>query len=172
MRRWEWAPLSLVYPVPNMWSWVLSFRWLMLIAAIGTALGAVLMFWIGVIRIVTGFAAVVAGGTKPAIIAVMGATDAFIFGLVLLIFSFAITFGFVSEMPQAMQERLPRWIPSGGVAGLSRAMMEVIVVYLTVDFVTDIAEQEGPGEWTLLIMPVSIILIAGALRLLHGPSSS
>jgi hypothetical protein len=44
----------------------------------------------------------------------------------------------------------------------------VVLVYLVVDFATNVAEDDMHLSWDLLGMPVSIFLIAGALRLLGG----
>jgi len=40
----------------------------------------------------------------------MGATDAFLFGVVLIIFSSAITFGFALDLPEELSARLPTWM--------------------------------------------------------------
>jgi hypothetical protein len=45
--------------------------------------------------------------------------------------------------------------------------MEVIVLYLTVDFATDLAEGQGHADWHSLVMPASIVLLAAALRLMR-----
>jgi uncharacterized membrane protein YqhA len=153
-----------------MLSTLLSLRWLMTIASIGAGIGSLLMFWIGAVRIVRGVEVAVAGGPgKATIAAVMGATDAFIFGVVLMIFAFAIVFGFVVNLGDAARARMPPWMHLGGIAEIKRTLMEVIVLYLTVDFVTDVAEGEDHAAWTTLVMPAAIVLIAAALRLMRGP---
>ena len=98
----------------------------------------------------------------------MEATDKFLFGIVLVIFSFAIAFGFLVDLAPATRATLPRWIAVGGVAELKRVFFEVILVYLAVDFVTDIAGSEAHRQWTELVMPAAILMLAGALRLLGG----
>jgi len=55
-----------------------------------------------------------------------------------------------------------------GIGELKRTLVEVILIYLIVDFATDIAESEGHLSWTTLVMPLSILLIAGSLRLMGG----
>jgi hypothetical protein len=42
----------------------------------------------------------------------------------------------------------------------------VIVVYLVVDFATDVAQATASLSWDTLVKPISILLIAGALWLL------
>ena len=98
---------------------------------------------------------------------VMGATDEFLFALVLLIFAYAIAFGFVIDLAPEDRERLPAWMRISSISELKRTLIEVILVYLVVDFATDTAEKSGPHhhEWGALVLPASILLIAGALRL-------
>jgi uncharacterized membrane protein YqhA len=149
-----------------MLSWLVSLRWLMLIASLGAGLGALLMFWIGAVRLALGFEGAVAGvATKVTIAAVMGAIDAFIFGAVLLIFALGIAVGFAVELPQTTLERLPPWMRLGGIGEIKRTLMEVIVLYLTVDFATDIAQGQDHADWTTVVIPASIVLIAAAIRL-------
>jgi hypothetical protein len=44
----------------------------------------------------------------------------------------------------------------------------VILVYLVVDFATDLAAGEGHVTWETLVVPIAVLLIAGALRLVGG----
>jgi uncharacterized membrane protein YqhA len=149
----------------------LSLRFLALIAALGAALGALLMFWEGGIKL---FGAVHSAftadetGEKSIIPSVMRATDALLFGIVLLIFAHAITFGFVFSLPVAMRGKLPPWMRIEGISELKQTLIEVVLVYLVVDFATNVAEEDTHLSWDLLGIPVSIFLIAGALRLVGG----
>ncbi|HEX8167731.1 MAG TPA: YqhA family protein [Beijerinckiaceae bacterium] len=150
---------------------LLPLRFVMLAASLGAAVGALVMFWLGASKTVEAVRAALGhDAVKSAIGSVMGATDAFLFGVVLVIFAYAIAFGFVVELPPDDRGRLPAWMRVEGVAGLKRILVEVILVYLIVDFATDVAEAESHLDWHTLVMPASILLIAGALRLMsHGP---
>ena len=145
---------------------LLPLRFVMLVAALGAAVGALLMFWLGVSKTFGAVRAAAGGETASAIASVMGATDAFLFGVVLVIFAYAVTFGFVVELHSEDRARLPAWMRVGGVADLKRILVEVILVYLIVDFATDVAVTESHLDWHSLVMPASILLIAAALRLL------
>ena len=146
----------------------LLLRLLMLIAAAGALIGALLMFWEGGVKLTGALRALLVANddAKSLVGAVMGATDALLFGVVLLVFAFAITFGFVFDLPAGARERLPGWMRIDGLGELKRTLIEVIVVFLAVDFATDVAESDGHLSWPALIMPISIALIAGALRLM------
>lgn len=152
----------------------LASRSVMLLAAVGAALGAVLMIWEGGAKLFHATQALAgghAGAAATATATVMGATDAFLFALVLLIFAYSITFGFVLDLSHADRDRLPAWMRITGVGDLKRTLVEVILVYLVVDFATDVAEA-ADLSWETLILPISIVLIAAALRILPGHRAS
>jgi uncharacterized membrane protein YqhA len=148
----------------------LSLRFAALFTSLGAVIGALLMFWVGSLKLVGAFALLVLGadGVKPMTAAVMGATDAFLFGAVLIIFAYAIAFGFVLQASSEYRERLPAWMQVDSVGALKRTLIEVILVYLVVDFVTDLAAGEGHVSLETLVLPMAIVLIAFALRLMAG----
>jgi uncharacterized membrane protein YqhA len=152
----------------------LSLRLIMIFASIGAIFGAVLMFWQGNAKLVGALVALLSAEVAVASIttAVMGAMDAFLFGVVLVIFAYAIMFGFVFDLPGAMKSRLPVWMRIETISELKRNLVEVILIYLIVDFATDMAEDKSHLDLNALAMPLAIFLIAAALRLLgnHRPS--
>lgn len=149
---------------------LLSLRFVLLAAALGTLAGALLMFFEGGAKLAGALriAHTEEAGGRSAIGLVMGATDAFLFGVVLTIFAYAIAFGFVFQLGPAARRIVPAWMQVEGVGALKRLLFEVILVYLVVDFATDVAESETHLTWQTLVMPASILLLAAALRLLGG----
>jgi hypothetical protein len=71
-------------------------------------------------------------------------------------------------LPEQLASRLPAWMRVNGLGELKHTLVEVILIYLIVDFATDIAEGEGHLSWRMLVMPLSILLIAGSLWLMGG----
>ena len=70
---------------------ILSLRWVTLVAALGAALGAMLMFFEGCLKLAYALEMVLqpSAATDTSVIAtVMQATDAFLFGLVLIVFAY------------------------------------------------------------------------------------
>ena len=152
---------------------VLCLRFLMLIGSAGALFGAALMFWQGSAKILAALRAVATpDGASSTVAIVMSATDIFLFGVVLMIFAYAIAFGLAFELSPEERERLPRWARIEGVHELKRTLIEVILVYLVVDFATDVAESGSHQRWDLLSLPVGVFLIAGALRLMGGAHRS
>jgi uncharacterized membrane protein YqhA len=146
----------------------LSLRFFMLIAVAGASIGAALLFWEGGSELTVAVVHVFASDNaeKAVIAAVMESTDKFLFGVVLVIFAYSIAFGFVFELAPAVRDTLPDWMRVNGIDQLKHTFFRVILVYLAVDFATDIAESENHSNWQTLVMPASIFLLAGALRLL------
>ena len=93
---------------------------------------------------------------KQATVPVSEAVDSFLFGIVLVIFAYGIAIGFVFALPKEYGERLPTWMKVGGVATLA----EVVIVVLIVIFARIIVEANGQLQWSMLVLPASILLIA------------
>lgn len=150
---------------------VLSLRFVMLIASVGAAIGATLMFWEGAAEVAGAAGALLEGeDRKKVIAAVMHGTDAFLFGIVLVIFAYAIAFGFVFDRTLPGWERVPAWMRVNNVSELKSTLVEVILLYLVVDFATDWPEGQVSMSWEMLAKPLSILCIAlafGAFSALH-----
>jgi uncharacterized membrane protein YqhA len=149
----------------------LVLRYFMLLASLGATAGAVLMFWQGGADLLDAGRSIADPQNSRGVAAnVMGATDAILFGIVLLIFAYAIAFGFVLDLSPETRQRLPAWMRVESVSQLKLWLIEVILVYMIVDVATDWAQITGPLDWSSLVKPCSIVLIAGAVRLLRGQS--
>ncbi len=91
---------------------------------------------------------------------VLEAVDAFLFGIVLVIFAYGIAIGFVFTLPEDYGRRLPNWMKVEGVGQLKATLAEVVIVVLIVIFARVVVEANGHFEWSMLVLPVSILLIA------------
>ena len=147
---------------------LLSLRYLIAIASLGAFGGALVMFWVGGAKLAGAIRSLIAGPLDPSttITAVMGSTDAFLFGIVLIIFASAVMSGFVVDRA-GWERRLPRWMRMHSLRELKYTLVEVILVYLVVDTTTDLAAGDALA-WTALIKPAAILAIAGAMRLVGG----
>jgi uncharacterized membrane protein YqhA len=144
-----------------------SLRFVMLLGAFGAAFGAVLMFWNGGAKMVSAAKYLLAGDESKTVIAsIMGGTDAFLFGIVLVIFAYAIAFGFVFELSAEERSGLPSWMQTKGITDLKETLVSIVLVYLVVDFATDWPEFDVLQTWQIVGKAVSIFLLAAAFRLL------
>jgi len=107
----------------------LSLRYLMLVASLGAALGAMLMFWGGGAKMI-GAARSLASGADSRMIntSIMHGTDAFLFGIMLVIFAYAIAFGFVLDLSSESREGLPSWMRVSSLSELKDTLVQVILV--------------------------------------------
>jgi uncharacterized membrane protein YqhA len=145
-----------------------SLRMALLIASLGAVLGAGVIFWLGFYKLLHSIQQALGTetvDTKVIAAGVMGATDAFLFGVVLIIFASTITFGFALELPERLATHLPGWMKVKDIGELKQTLVQIILIYLIVDFATDIAESETPLSWPALVKPLAILMIAGSLWL-------
>lgn len=146
-----------------------GFRIVMLIGSVGAFIGSLLMFAQGAVYLYEAWHlltdAHAEGGQVT--VPVLEAVDSFLFGVVLVIFSYGIAIGFVFRLPDEVARQLPAWMIIGGVGQLKQILSEVVVVVLIVIFARVVVESLGHFDWTMLVLPIAILLIAGALRLLE-----
>ena len=77
---------------------------------------------------------------------VLEAVDAFLFGIVLVIFAYGIAIGFVFTLPEGYGKRLPDLDEVAGVGQLKETLTEVVIVVLIVIFARIVVEAEGKFE--------------------------
>ena len=146
-------------------------RWLMVLASLGSIAGSFLMYWVG-----ARFLLEAGGFIKPEIhegahlpaVLVLEAVDAFLVAMVLTIFSYGITIGFVLRLKPAVLDTLPEWMKVSGIGELKHTLSEVVLVVLIVTFTKEVLEAEKALDWSYLILPVAVLLLAAALWLLKA----
>jgi uncharacterized membrane protein YqhA len=148
----------------------LSLRAIMLIGSAGAIVGSLLMFLQGAFYLHEAWHTIMAGGgaaERQVTVPVLEAVDAFLFGIVLVIFAYGIAIGFVFTLPEGYGARLPTWMKVGGVGQLKATLAEVVIVVLIVIFARIVVEANGHLEWSMLVLPASILLISVALRMIE-----
>jgi uncharacterized membrane protein YqhA len=142
----------------------------MLIGSAGAMVGALLMFAQGGFYLYEAWHTLLAPGEtaeRQVTVPVLEAVDAFLFGIVLVIFAYGIAIGFVFSLPEGYGQRLPEWMKVGGVGQLKATLAEVVIVVLIVIFARVVVEANGHLQWSMLVLPASIFLIALALRMIE-----
>lgn len=138
------------------------------IAAFGLFCGALVMATEGTTRIVeAGLLLWKHESAHTAVAPIMAATDEFLFALVLCLMSAAIIFNSLFDPGQGDNAAVPQWLVFHDIAHIKHTLVEVILVYLIVDFATDIAEISNP-EWSILLKPAAILAIAAASRVMKS----
>jgi uncharacterized membrane protein YqhA len=148
----------------------LSLRAIMLIGSAGALVGSLLMFLQGGFFLHEAWHTILAEGDavqKQVTVPVLEAVDSFLFGIVLVIFAYGIAIGFVFTLPEGYGGRLPPWMKVGGVGQLKATLAEVVIVVLIVIFARVVVEAQGKFEWSMLVLPASILMISVALRMIE-----
>lgn len=158
----------------------LQLRLISLVAVFSLFFGSALMFAVGFCKTIGAFLILFPGIaeklpyhlSESALISValIQAVDAFLFALVLLIFSYGIYILFVhTEAPEELSH-LPPWMQVQSIGELKTTLFQIIIVILAVN-VLEYVIMVGPEalKWESLIIPVTIFCLAAALRLMHLP---
>jgi uncharacterized membrane protein YqhA len=148
----------------------LSLRAIMLIGSAGALVGSLLMFLQGGFFLHEAWHTIMTEGDavqKQVTVPVLEAVDSFLFGIVLVIFAYGIAIGFVFTLPEGYGQRLPPWMKVGGVGQLKATLAEVVIVVLIVIFARIVVEANGHLEWSMLVLPASILMISVALRMIE-----
>ena len=142
----------------------------MLIGSAGAMIGALLMFLQGGFYLYEAWHTLLAPGEaaeRQVTVPVLEAVDAFLFGIVLVIFAYGIAIGFVFTLPETVGKSLPNWMKIEGVSQLKGILSEVVIVVLIVIFARVVVEANGHLQWSMRVLPASILMIAVALRMIE-----
>lgn len=161
---------------------VVGTRFLSLFAVLGSLAGSLLMFLLGSYNIYEAYAyglqldegATTTYGTA-AVISVIEGLDRFLIGIVLLYFAYGVYALLIHPDQGERDLALPDWLQIRQIGQLKQVVAEVIVVILLVLFLRVALEAYNtPGAeltWmqiaSLAVLPVSIALLALALRLVE-----
>lgn len=149
----------------------LGMRYIMGFVSFAVFCGALLMFWEGGLALVNAVTFVRTDSQASVIAAVLSSTDKFLFGLVLLIFAYAIIFGFMLDLTPETRRKVPNWMILNTVAELKNLFFQVIILYLVVHFATLVADTNDMLDWNALVLPGAIFLLAGAMKLVASATN-
>lgn len=149
-------------------------RYFSFIAVIASGLGSVLMFIIGASKTVRAYlsffpAGITQQGSASANIAIaylIQAIDAFLIGLVLMIFSGGIYNLFIHRLDSSITEA-NNWLRVRSIAQLKRILAQLVILVLFVKFLEVALKNVLTSySWEMLILPLGIVMLALALKLI------
>jgi len=157
---------------------MVKMRYATLIPVIFSYVGAIIMFVVGTIRAYDSVLSLM-DSSGPDLtdtqVNLILAVDAYLMGLVLLIFSYGIYDLFISSMDAGNKPKIrPRWMTFDDIGGLKTILAEVILIILTIEFfqlvLASMPEFDTFEEW--LVIPIGMLLIAIGMgvfkKLTHG----
>jgi len=152
-------------------------RYISIIAVLCSLFGTVLMFLIGIYRTYRAFAYFFNFDTVSSTLgrerlgalatgAIIKSVDAFLIGLVLLIFAYGIYTLFIREVE--LEERATaHWLEISSITRLKTLLAEVIIIILFVKFLNVVIINIEELTWEILILPASICLLALSIKFLE-----
>ncbi|MCP4268247.1 MAG: YqhA family protein [Candidatus Brocadiaceae bacterium] len=162
-----------------------SFRYISWIAILCSTAGSILMFFVGTLKTYKAFTIILFGKvpreslsslklTDAAATSLIQSLDAFLFALVLLIFSYGVYSLFISKHSGIDESGTLKWLRIPSIAHLKNTLAEVIIIILFVNFLEIALLSLHKLTWELLVLPGSILLLALSLKFLglRGQSSS
>ncbi|AMJ58952.1 YqhA family protein [Bosea sp. PAMC 26642] len=151
----------------------LTFRAVIAVAALGMMASALILLAEAGENIATAARAAIShSDAHSAISLVMKAIDECLFAIILILLGAKVAATFVISEHAFEPDRVPKWIRPSDVGELKSTFCQAILVYLIVDFATDMATVESKLDPGYLVLPLAILIIAAALRLMpHGGGS-
>jgi len=151
-------------------------RYVSAIAVISSFVGSVLMFVVGGLKVYKGIYFFLTGsnpkwapahGTPSDIasIEIIASLDSFLIALALLYFSYGI-YSLVIDPESPARSNAPSWLVPKGIKDLKETLAHVIILILFVLFLDQLWIHLYDLTWEILILPVSIALLALAVKLM------
>ena len=148
-----------------------------IIAVIAALAGALLLFLIGGFHTYEAFRFALGignmarqDGVQTAVVQIIESLDNFLLGFVLLYFAYSTYFLFVAKDNSAevrSKIEMPAWLKVEDLGHMKRVLLEVILVLPAVFFLKLVIIEEEALQWTVLIIPVTIVAIAVSLKLVQ-----
>ena len=138
-------------------------RYLTMIPVIFSYIGALVMFVVGSIRAYDSVISLFDAKLRDTQVNLILSVDAFLMGLVLLIFSYGIYDLFISSLDGGDKPHLrPAWMKFEDIGGLKTILAEVILIIMMIEFFQLVLARMNTFESfeEILIIPIGLLLIA------------
>jgi uncharacterized membrane protein YqhA len=156
---------------------MIRLRYVSLIAVIASGMASVLMFVIGAFKVHGAYKSyfrdmiidttAASEAANVAITFLIQAVDAFLIGLVFLIFSGGIYYLYVRHI-EVRQPEVSNWIKINNIGELKNILAELVIIILFVKFLEDVLKTGiAEYEWQMLVLPAGILMLAISLKLLE-----
>lgn len=141
-------------------------RYVIIVPVVISLLGAILMFGIGAYFTYEGLHELQVFHAESVALPLIKAIDAFLLGLILIIFSFGVYDFFVSELEPAEEAGVrPDWLKFESVGELKTKVFEVVIVVLAIMFYEQMkANKDSFTSFSeFLIIPIGTAFLAVAV---------
>jgi uncharacterized membrane protein YqhA len=147
---------------------LMQLRWLAVLIALFSALNAVAMVAVGVVRAVSAYVVIIEGPPwtdehRPGAM-LAESIDAFLVAMVFVVFAIGTTTLFLVRNESAL-ESIPAWMRVHDLAELKYLVWEAILAALVVASVAGEVGVVGERSWTVLVLPIATLILAAGLYL-------
>jgi uncharacterized membrane protein YqhA len=154
------------------------FRYLCILPIVSSLLGSILMFFIGALKTVKAFSALLMGYAVPesndlsptyeTAVLLIRSVDCFLIGLFLIIFAYSVYALFLKGVAVDQEAGPFAWLKMDGLDQLKTALAQLVVVILFVLCLDKLmASEKGNLGYEQLVLPIAILCLAAAKRLLR-----
>lgn len=159
-----------------MWNAFVRIRYISIIAVITSFAGSLFMFGLSAKKATVAVLDYI-DGNRPEFIPdhindenlVMGrfiiVLDTFLLAIILMYFGYAMYSLLIHKNKKIENSDIPNWLLPSGLGDLKETLAQALIILLFILTVQIIWLNLNNLSWELLILPLSILLLAGALRL-------
>lgn len=145
-------------------------RYLNIVAVISMLVGAAVMLFLGAYHVYKAIHVIFATENpivNESVVFIVESLDNFILAFILYYFSYSVYFLFLaSEDELGAANQMPDWLKVHSLGEMKTTLLQVIVVALSLFWLRTVLIQTNELGWTDLVLPASILAIAGAVRLM------
>jgi uncharacterized membrane protein YqhA len=148
---------------------LLKLRWLAVVVSVFSALDAIALAVIGVMRTLEGYSLIfhssLWGGEPASGVRLAGSIDAFLMSMVFLVISIGFATLFLAQPTGASLERIPEWMRIRNLRDLKFLIWEAILAALVVASMEGFESGTRELSWTSLAPPLAALILAAGLFL-------
>ena len=147
-------------------------RYLFVVAVVSLLVGTAVMLFIGAYEVYEAVHAVIAPHNpevNESMLYVVESLDTFIIAFILLYFAYSVYFLTLApgkDSEKAEDIPMPEWLKVQSLGEMKKTLLEVIVVALSLFWLRIVLIQTTEFQWTDLVLPASILAIAGSVRIM------
>ena len=146
-----------------MWRQIFSYRIIAIVIALFIFINSVAFTIGGIMLSIKGIRMLLNGEllteSRPGIY-ILESVDLFLLALVFLLFAIGIIKLFIPDAHQSIKVRNLHWLKIDTFTDLKMLLWEAVLVTLVVFFITTFVHQQDHLDWTLIVLPISILLLA------------
>lgn len=147
-------------------------RYLNVIAVVSMLIGMAVMLVLGAYHVYEALHAMIEPAhaeVNESMVFIVESLDNFILAFILMYFAYSVFFLFIApedDAESAGKMSLPKWLRVQSVHEMKKTLLQVVVVALSLHWLRIVIIHTNEFQYTDLVLPASILAIAGAVRIM------